>query len=125
MTFTGRLFEIALPTFKNDGGSYAIAHAKYRAWLLQQFSGYTMLPAANGAWRDPASGRVYRDRMIVYRVLWPCTDEPDLLSRAFELFPDQIALYVSKIGTAEIVPHPIARSTRNAEPIGDSFTSAG
>lgn len=106
MSYTGKLYEIALPALDNAGKSYANAHMEYRRFLLMAFGGYTKAPTADGAWRDPATGRIYRDKMTSYRILWPCTDMPNLIDKAFELFPDQVALFVSEIGTAEIVPRP-------------------
>lgn len=60
-----------LPTVDNDGVAFTAADfAAFETVLLDHFGGFSILPVTvTGAWRDPATGRVYRDDLRVY-ALW-------------------------------------------------------
>lgn len=97
-----KAFLIALPVFDNAGRSYDKAHAAFQKCALETAGGYTRRPHGEGAWRDPADGRVYVDSMVPYVVA--CTRPRfNLLKReAFRLFPDQVALYWQELGEVHI-----------------------
>ncbi len=64
-----QMFEIMRPVHFNDGK--LIDAATHRAWedsVLSLAGGFTVMPEARGAWRDPANGRVYREPMSPVRV---------------------------------------------------------
>lgn len=66
---TTRLFEIMRPVKFNDGRRVPRAH--HRAWeraVLEAAGGFTVLAEAAGAWRDPATGKVYSEPMQPVRV---------------------------------------------------------
>lgn len=70
-----------LPTVDNDGVAFTAADfAAFEAVLLDHFDGFSLLPAhVVGAWRDPATGRVYRDDLRVYAVWATEPGIPDAL----------------------------------------------
>ena len=104
------LYEIALPTKANDGSDYASALIAWEAKALQRAGGFTRRPDGEGAWADQAEAsgpiKVYRDTMRPFRVACEQAIMDDLLRDAFKLFPDQLAIFVATIGTAEIVYRP-------------------
>lgn len=95
------LYEIALPERDNSCGQLAEAHWLWRKAALDLAGGYTERPTGYGFWRDNG-GMVFEDRMVSYRVA--C--EPDvwakLVAKAFDLFPDQVAIFHAQLGTATI-----------------------
>ncbi len=100
-----RLYEFALPLRTNAGASYQAAHSKWTDFALGYCEGVTIFPAATGLWRDK-SGKMYSDKMVSYRVLCAQGVMEQLRSLAFDLFHDQVALFVSDLGTAEITYRP-------------------
>lgn len=98
----GLLFEIALPVKANDGADYAEALAAWEERALAVAGGFTRLPDADGAWRDPSDGKVYRDRMRGYRVMCNRREFTSLTYDAFRLFPDQVAIFTATIGSATV-----------------------
>lgn len=99
------LYEIALPTQTNDGKPYTAALFAWEHDALRVAGGYTKLPLAQGVWVDMADGpgRVYRDTMQCYRIGVE-TEETfaRLVTAAFERFPDQVAIFTARIGTATV-----------------------
>lgn len=91
------LWEIILPNHDNQGHDYGHAHSIVAVKLLECFGGYTSY-AAKGGWLD--DGVVYEEDVTVYRVL--AEAEPAVLWFG-ELFPDQKALYIAKVGQGRIV----------------------
>lgn len=99
-----KLFEIAVPTKANDGASYDVALSMWEDVVLKTAGGFTRMPDVDGYWRDPSNGKLYKDRMRGYRVALGGYHERDTLVReAFKIFPDQVAIFVSEIGSATIV----------------------
>lgn len=93
-----QLFEIVLPVLDNSGADITPAH---KAWLLEALAkagGYTRLGEVSGVWRDPNAGIVYPDTSVIYRVA--CWERVwrDLVSAAFDLFPDQASIAWAEIG---------------------------
>lgn len=96
------LYEIALPVRDNHNTKLDQQHLQFRQWILKTFGGYTQLSITRGAWKDPKSDRLYRDKNIPYRILTDKKGIKAILQMAFTLFADQSAFFVSTIGTAEI-----------------------
>jgi len=95
------LWEIALPARTNEGADYSAAHRTFNTITLQIVGGATQRPTGIGVWKD--AGKVYMDEMVPYRVA--CSEEQfaALVDHAFRLFPDQVAIFTSRIGEAEII----------------------
>ena len=62
-----RVATLMLPNFDNDGRAIPEVHTALQDNLLDAFGGYSQLPAV-GAWRDPQTGRVYRDSNTQYAI---------------------------------------------------------
>ncbi len=100
------LYQIALPHVDN---SMRTTEPKREAWLrrvLKKAGGYTKLGVRDGVWRDPQSGQVFDERMHWFSVACAPDVMGQLMQDAFELFPDQKAIFLAKVGTAEIVERP-------------------
>jgi hypothetical protein len=97
-----KLYSIALPVRDNDGNLYHFAHARWQQCALFLAGGYTEFPPAHGNWRNPASGQVYREEMIEYRVATTAPIWEKLVAIAFSEFFDQLALFTAEIGEANI-----------------------
>lgn len=96
------LFEIRLPLTDNSGKPTRPVHRAYQNWLMDTFGGYSA-SIFNGAWRDE-SGAIFYDRNCAYQIASDNEDTPRwLLDRASELFPDQLAFFWARLGTAGIV----------------------
>lgn len=129
------VYEIALPVKCNAGKSLNGAHEAFRIILLHEFGGYTKLPSAEGAWYCEKLGRVMYDVMVSYRI---AVDElhsangPGVMSylagRAGNLFPDQEAFFVSRVGIARILSNGHVprqdKATRGAGKTDQGFESA-
>lgn len=101
-----RYFEIALPTVTNDGKEYSDALQRWEGCALAIAGGFTRRPDGDGHWRDPDTGRVFVDRMRSYRVACDAKEFARLLGIAFDLFPDQLAIFTAEIGEATIHNRP-------------------
>ena len=62
-----RMASITLPLFDNHGMGIPEVHEALQDKLLDKFGGYSERKIV-GAWRDPNSGRTYRDHNAVYDV---------------------------------------------------------
>lgn len=96
-----QLYEIVLPVEDNSGNSYEGSHIAFREWLLNEIGGYTQQPNSAGGWKDE-SGRSYYDILTPYRVACESKQWDSVISKASQLFHDQLALMWSNIGTATI-----------------------
>lgn len=100
------LYEIQLPNRSNGGlVDYASARRQWGDVVLDVAGGFSYRGRVTGCWKG--SDKVYEETMHVYHVAVPVEGEERwvelLIERAFELFPDQEAIYVAKIGTVSIV----------------------
>ncbi len=59
---------ILLPMQDNEGNPTDSAMESARMALLACFNGFTESAPAMGCWRDPATGRVYRDSVIGFSI---------------------------------------------------------
>lgn len=99
------LFTIALPRYDNKGKSLDDAHDAFRQIAESLIGGYTQHFIAIGHWFDEKTGTSHHDEMVPYEF---ATQEmakykPLLVDLAFDLFPDQKAIFVSHAGVAEII----------------------
>lgn len=104
-------YEIALPNVRNADTkgfprSYALERGLWEQEALNAAGGYTCLGNRFGVWRDD-DGHVYREGMHWYQIACDKATIAWLLDHAFELFPDQKAIYVVQVGVATIVPRVI------------------
>lgn len=102
-----RVYRFLAPTHTNDGATYhPIALESFLADCLRLANSYTILGRVSGAWRDEASGQVYRESMNVVEVavedgLGEATRRR-LVDLFREQFPDQSAVYSAEVGQAWI-----------------------
>lgn len=97
------LFEIQLPQRDNAGRFTTLALKAFEQEALTVAGGFSRCAPIEGAWRDGAEGKDYYDTMIPYRIACTRLQFTRLRGAAFRLFPDQIAIMVAEIGTAEII----------------------
>lgn len=103
-----RFYEIQLPARDNRKQDTYVARQQFERAALKAVGGFNRGPNSQGAWKDGAT--VYRDTMVPYRVA--CTEEQfaGLLMTAFQLFPDQLAIFTADLGTAHIAERPAVQS---------------
>ncbi len=98
------LYEIFVPHATNDGARLYVAERReFERRILDIAGGYTEMGPRRGVWRDPNGGRIYSEPMYAYRVMCDNATMGALLGDAFELFPDQVAIFISQLGHAEVV----------------------
>ena len=98
-----RLYQIPLPIFHNDGSGAGNARKRFLDRLLGYCGGYTLLPVANGAWQDPATGKVYREPVEPVQFAYDAATLPActfaaILQSFQDCYPDQICAMVADLG---------------------------
>ncbi len=91
------LYEIQVPA-GNDA-----AEARLEELMLQIAGGFQARGVVHGGWRDPDTGTIYREPMVVFQV---ACEEGELAAIEYEamlLYPRERAFYVARIGKAEIL----------------------
>ncbi len=97
------LWRFVLPTQRNDGeGTYWATFPKWELACLTEAGGYTDCGTRRGAWRDPATGRIYRENMRHYEIACDHATAQTLLNVARRFFRDQETFLVAHVGTAVI-----------------------
>lgn len=96
-----KLYEFFLPVYDNSGATTGLARAQFRKDALQECGGFSLGSRRRGAWIDN-TGKVFYDVIAPITIACEPTQRDLLLERAFELFPDQKAIFVAEIGTATI-----------------------
>jgi hypothetical protein len=95
------LYDITLPVRTNDGMyTYAEQHGKWQSKALEIAGGFTEFAAADSTGKD--GDKVFRDRVIPYRVACEPAQWQKLLDEAFALFHDQLAIFDCQIGVARV-----------------------
>jgi hypothetical protein len=94
------LYRIILPVNDNGGKPCNGAHASFQAYVIDKAGGLTT-SAATGAGHTGA--RIQREGVIAYDVACDAQTFDKLVTRAIELFPDQVAIFTATIGTALFV----------------------
>lgn len=102
-----RYYEIQLPARDNAGKLTKRALANFERVALKTAGGFNRSPAVEGAWQG---SKVFRDMMVPYRLA--CTEAQFglLLLSAFDLFPDQEAIFTADLGQANIAERPAVQS---------------
>jgi hypothetical protein len=95
------LYQFTLPVYTNNRDSYEKAHAFFQEYVLKTVGGYTDHGQVDGYWKN-AEGREFRDRNRIYTVATTPAIQDNLIAKAFDLFPDQEAIYSAQIGEATI-----------------------
>ena len=101
MNKTTRFYEFLLPDRDNAG---IVLREERRHWetrALARAGGFTWGGIVKGSWRDDRM-QVYTEYMHSYRVACDDIAFQCLLTDAFELFPDQVAIFAAEIGRATI-----------------------
>ena len=98
-------YKIALPVNSNSGAPYDKAREAWEGMALIIAGGYTREGSqACGAWMN--AGHVYKEPMQGYTIAASREHFARLVGAAFDLFPDQLAIYTARGGNAEIIPRP-------------------
>jgi hypothetical protein len=98
---TARLYSVNVPARSNAGRRLTKQRARFLASVARIAGGYTYHPAsASGAWRDPATGRTYLERMGALDFIG---HRGQVLRAWHEAFPDQIAAMITGPIPAHIV----------------------
>lgn len=97
------LYRFYLPVLANDGAtSYHEALDIWKHEAIKLAGGITICALVRGAWIDPATGTVYDETIQPFEVACDHSQYCILRDRAFDLFPDQLAIMAAEIGTAYI-----------------------
>lgn len=104
------LFQFALPLKTNDGLDYARALTVWEELALDE-GGFTDLGVRRGSWRDERDGKVYREEMKWYQFAGDDAAANRLTKAALELFPDQKAFFIARVGTADNVMNVMVGAT--------------
>ena len=96
-----RLYQIPLPILDNAGTEYTeLARKNFLSVVLHHAGGYTLLPEAEGAWRDNETGKTYYDAVTpVQFALDDGAWKGRVILAAFhQCFPDQLCAMVADLG---------------------------
>lgn len=99
------MWQFTIPNYSNDGASYADARKEWEHRAIAKAGGLTHVGLTVGQWIDER-GKLFYEPMQTYQVGASTEVANDLLADAFELFPDQQALFRAEIGTATIFERP-------------------
>lgn len=96
MSATGSLWEILVPTVKNDGRPYRLRyHRVWDARVKDISGGLTVVTPVRGTWVSPA-GEEFKERMIPVRIM--CSEEDILdIAHMTKMYYDQEAVMVYRV----------------------------
>ena len=101
MNKTTRFYEFLLPDRDNAGIVLREERRHWEAHALARAGGFTWSGVVQGSWRDDQmyvqTESMHRYSVACDRIAFQC-----LLTDAFELFPDQVAIFAAEIGRATI-----------------------
>lgn len=98
---TASLWEILVPTVRNNGRPFRTRHHKEWDRQVRRVSGgLTIFPVAKGQWVSP-SGKLYAERMIPVRIL-ATRSQIEKIARVTMRHYDQLAVLAYKVSN-EIV----------------------
>lgn len=86
------LWEILVPTKRNDGRPYRTRH--HRVWdkrVRKVSGGLTIMPVSKGQWVSP-EGELFAERMIPVRVIASDKQMAEIIRITLQHYPDQIAV---------------------------------
>lgn len=98
------LWEILVPTVRNDGKPYRTRY--HRVWdqkIRQISGGLTILPVAKGQWVAP-DGKLFTERMIPVRIV-ATRDQIEQIVDLTMKYYDQLAVLAYKISDEVILKH--------------------
>lgn len=110
-----KLYQFNLPDRSNDGTvDYHSARLEWSRRAIGYCGGLTSLAPVIGRWVDfelDAAGHATNVGKQYNEMMWPvqvaCGDYREaMLADAFELFPDQVSIFVATIGEASIEARP-------------------
>ena len=101
---------IHLPVRDNDMVGLEAEHERMRSLMLQHFGGFTA-HTCMGQWRDPETGKIYKEPVVRYVI---AADWRDVVTRAklrelaeiAAITMRQICIYVSINGVADFIYPP-------------------
>lgn len=108
-----KLFELQLPHYTNAGLTTVDAMREFEQWCYAETAGFSRRASVTGCWASGA--RRYQELMTPYHFACDAADFEAILAKAFELFPDQLAIYFAEIGTATIRERQRAETVQAAE----------
>jgi len=88
-------------------------HLEWAKTALHAAGGITDFGLVVGKWLN--DGATYRDINRHYQVACSRVVADFLIARAFEVFPNEKAIYVARIGKAKIIPRPLATHGERVE----------
>lgn len=98
-----KVYEIALPTVHANGRPCEGLHFTFQSVALQEAGGFTVRPDGDGAWRDTRTMVTHYDRMRPYRVMCDESTLNRLVTTAFQIWKDEVAIMITEIGEGFIV----------------------
>lgn len=97
------VYQFVLPDRSNDGlTDYSEARKAWEQAALANAGGFTYQGKVIGGWRDDR-GREYVESSHSYQVAAEGAAVNELAAIAFEVFPDQKALFIAKLGVGYTV----------------------
>ena len=93
-------YEIQLPMLDNRERDMTAARNKWQRAALAIAGGFSMLPQIRGTWQG--AERAYEEVMQPYHIACSAAEFGRLVETAFELFPDQEAIFTAELGRADI-----------------------
>jgi hypothetical protein len=106
------VYQIALPASLDSTPSPAGGYlgcqlvSKWVEHALKFAAGYTYLGKRLGAWRDEDTGDLFTEQMHWYEVACDRDVWDVLVAYAFQLFPNELAIYTARVGECEIIVRP-------------------
>ena len=97
-----KLYQLTLPVLDNQGHSMVSAIDALDAYTLEVVGGCSRSGGISGLWRDQHNDKVYADQLVAWHIATAETVFRLVLAKAFELWPDQLAIFWAQIGTATI-----------------------
>jgi hypothetical protein len=94
------VYQIALP----DLGHIA-TRRQWATKALETAGGFTYVGSRQGAWMSD-DGKVYDEQMHWYEVACARDTWDALVAYAFQLFPNEQAIYTARVGECEIITRP-------------------
>ena len=101
---------IHLPVRDNDMVSLEAEHERMRSLMLQHFGGFTA-HTCMGQWRDPETGKIYKEPVVRYVIAANWSDAPTRaklleLAELAAITMRQVCIYVAINGVARFIYQP-------------------
>jgi hypothetical protein len=99
------VYQIALPSVQFNGLPDASQRRQWTTKALNDAGGLTYLGAREGAWISD-DGELFEETMHWYEVACGRNQWDALVAYAFQLFPNEQAIYTARVGECEIITRP-------------------